>query len=65
MWVQSIITFENRDELTLFQAVVKDLQMGKHPGNRISVPIVRQGSVMKRNRTGFYNIRHAVRFPPG
>lgn len=50
----------NQGELDLFHAVVEDLKDGKHPGNRIRVPLIRQATIMKRNRAGFFNIRHAV-----
>lgn len=50
----------NQGELDLFHAVVQDLKDGKHPGNRIRVPLIRQATIMKRNRAGFFNIRHAV-----
>lgn len=59
--VQSTIWFANQTEVDLFHAVVSDLRVGKHPGNRISVPLIRQATIMKRNRAGFYSIRHAVR----
>jgi hypothetical protein len=62
--LQSTIWFANNSELDLFHAVVSDLQAGRHPGNRISVPMIRQATIMKRNRAGFYTIRHAVRRPP-
>ena len=53
--------FPNTAELDLFHAVVSDLRQGKHPGNRISVPLLRQGTLMKRQRTGFFSLKHAVR----
>lgn len=58
--LQSTIWFANHSELDLFHAVVSDLKDGRHPGNRISVPMIRQATIMKRNRAGFYTIRHAV-----
>lgn len=50
----------NQPELDLFHAVVLDLKEGRHPGNRVKVPLLRQATIMKRNRTGFFNIKHAV-----
>ena len=56
--------FVNQAEVDLFHAVVMDLKEGRHPGNRISVPLLRQATIMKRNRAGFYSLRHAVRACP-
>lgn len=58
--LQNTLWFMNQGELDLFHAVVQDLKDGKHPGNRIKVPLIRQATIMKRNRAGFFNIRHAV-----
>lgn len=63
MCLQATIWFANNSELDLFHAVVSDLQARKHPGNRITMPLIRQATIMKRNRAGFYNLRHAVRLP--
>lgn len=62
--VQSTIWFANHSELDLFHAVVADLKESKHPGNRISVPLIRQATITKRNRAGFFNFKHAVRPSP-
>ena len=58
---QSTIWFANHSELDLFHAVVTDLKARKHPGNRISVPLIRQATITKRNRAGFFIFKHAVR----
>eukprot|EP00892_Ulva_mutabilis_P008199 jgi/Ulvmu1/5751/UM025_0005.1 len=61
--LQNTLWFMNQGELDLFHAVVQDLKDGRHPGNRITVPLIRQATIMKRNRAGFFNIRHATLMP--